>query len=95
MSAIEIVRFTIAPADRAVFLAERPAAIMALRERFGGLRDASLAELEDGTWVDVVTWSTLAEAKDAAETMPSIPAAARWAAKITGVSEIVHGEVVA
>ncbi len=91
--ALEVVRLTVAPAEREAFLRERPAAIAALRERFGGLLDATLAELDDGTWIDVVRWRSREEALLAAEQFPSVPQAAAWAGRIAEVREMLHGEV--
>jgi hypothetical protein len=91
--ALEVVRFTVATEDRAAFLRDRPAAIAALRERFAGLLDATLAELDDGTWIDVLRWRSREEAIEAAQHFRSVPAAAAWASRIAEVREMVHGEV--
>ena len=91
--ALEIVRLTVAPEERAAFLRERPMAIAALRRRFGGLLDATLAELDDGTWIDVIRWRSREEALEAAEAFPSLPEAASWARRIAEVREMLHGEV--
>ncbi len=91
--ALEVVRLTVAPAEREAFLRERPAAIAALRERFGGLLDATLAELDDGTWIDVVRWRSRDEALEAAEQFASMPRAATWASRISEVREMLHGDV--
>jgi hypothetical protein len=91
--ALEVVRFIVAPEERKAFLRDRPAAIAALRERFGGLLDATLAELDDGTWIDVLRWRSREEALAAAEQFSSIPQAASWASHIAEVREMAHGEV--
>lgn len=91
--ALEVVRLTV-PADRRdAFLRDRGAAIDALRERFAGLPDATLAELDDGTWVDVLRWRSRAEAVAAFEGLPSLPEAAAWAGLIGEVREALHGDV--
>ena len=51
--ALEIVRLTVAPEERAAFLRERPMAITALRRRFGGLL-AEVREMLHGEVRDLV-----------------------------------------
>lgn len=93
-STIEVVRFTVAQDQRTAFLADRPAAIAALRATFGGLADATLAELEDGTWIDVLRWDSAEQAKHAAAEMATVPEAARWVGHIAEVHEMAHGSIV-
>ena len=91
--ALEVVRFTVPREEREAFLRDRPAAIAALRDRFDGLLDATLAELDDGTWIDVLRWRSREEALAAAEQFASVPDAAAWASRITEVREMIHGEI--
>lgn len=90
---LEMVRFTVKPGAREAFLAGREAAIGALKERFPAMLGAQLAEYEDGSWVDVVRWSNLDDAKAAAEQFPEIEAARDWLNHIDEVGEMAHAAV--
>ena len=86
---LEVVLFTVKPGEREAFLAKRPAAMAALAS-YGGFVDARLAEYEDGTWIDVVQWRSLAEAKAAAETFLEHEAARDWGQHIGEVRDFRH-----
>jgi hypothetical protein len=90
---IELVRFSVHPDRRDEFLRDRPGAIAALREAFPGLIEARLAELEDGTWIDVVRWRSKAEAETAAAECSTIPVVRDWMATIAEVQEFTHATV--
>jgi hypothetical protein len=87
---LELVRFTVDPARREEFLRLRPAAIDALRAAYPGLLEARLAEQDDGSFIDVLWWSSREEAEAAAAAFPEIPAARDWAATISEVQEMRH-----
>lgn len=87
---LEIVRFKVAPGRREEFLGGRAAAISALRSAYTGLVDARLAELDDGSWIDVVRWRSRQEAEAAAAGCEKIPAVAEWIATIDSVDEMTH-----
>lgn len=87
---LEIVEFTVGDRDVVAFLARRPAAVAALGEAFDGLLDARLARFDDGTWVDVVRWRSLEEAKAAAAGMSDVAEAASWAGLIAVVTSMRH-----
>jgi hypothetical protein len=91
---VEIVRFTVDPARRDEFLRLRPAAINALREACDGLIEAWLVEQDDGTFIDLVRWSSREEALAAAEAFPQIEAAQAWLSTIGEVTEISHARLV-
>ena len=90
---LEVVRFSVKPEEREAFLAERDGAIEALRDQFPGLLGATLAEYEDGTWLDVLTWASAEEAEAAATAIESVEPLARWASHIDEVVEFVHPAV--
>lgn len=90
---LEVVRFTVKEAERDAFLAEREGAITALRDQFPGLLSAVLAEYEDGSWLDVLTWASPEEAEAAATAVESVEPLARWAGHIDEVVEFVHPTV--
>lgn len=92
---MELVRFTVAEADEARFLAAREAAVADLSS-MPGLVSATLARGEDGGWVDVLLWRSRAEAVAADEALRGglLPAAGAWAATIESVTTMLHAEVV-
>jgi hypothetical protein len=87
---LEVVLFTVKDGERDAFLDERGPAIAALAAACPGLLDARLAEYEDGTWIDVLRWRSLDEARAATERMPQLDAARRWAAHIAEVRDFRH-----
>ena len=86
---LEVVLFTVKDGEREAFLAKRPAAMAALAT-YDGFVDARLAEYEDGTWIDVVQWRSLEEAKAAAETFLEHEAARDWGQHIDEVRDFRH-----
>jgi hypothetical protein len=52
--------------------------VAAVLERVPGLRDISLIRLDDGTWVDLVTWSSRDAADQGAKIAATLPEARRW-----------------
>ena len=90
---LELVRFTVDPQRREDFFALRPAAIRALRESFGGLLEARLAEHDDGSFTDVVRWSSREEAERAAAGCMDVPATKAWIETIGSVDEMSHALV--
>lgn len=95
MTTLEIVRFTVAASRQEEMLALRPAMEQALRG-VSGCRSAVLARLDDGTYVDVVTWNSREQALAAAAGMQdgSLPQAVLdWAATLDDVQSFEHAEV--
>ena len=78
------VRLEVGARDRV--LAERPRVVEAVRERVPGLLDATLVELSDGTFLDVLRW----ESDDAASAAASVYAALpEWDALQADVAELL------
>lgn len=92
--AIELARFRIREGAEAQLLAERPAMIQALRERFPACLAAYLTREDDGGWLDVLLWRSRTEAEDAARLINSVSACARWFRHISESGGIRHVEVV-
>jgi hypothetical protein len=93
MTAMELARFTVDPADVEAMLAARPAMVAALRERYEGFVSLRLVRLDEWTWLDVVEWRTRAEADSAARTVGEIPECAAAFAQIKEVTAMEHGEI--
>ncbi|MDQ3640619.1 MAG: hypothetical protein M3450_03840 [Actinomycetota bacterium] len=69
----------------------RPRMIAAVRERFPELIDARLVRLDDGSWLDLVEWSSREAAERAAASMSEIPEAAAMAELIQEIVSFEHG----
>ena len=95
MPAMEIARFRVREGAEQSLLAERPAMLAALRERFPAAGDAHLARLDDGTWVDVIVWSSREEADRAQREVFDHPEIAGWFGHISEVVAMEHGELAA
>lgn len=95
MQTIEHVTFRLLPGtDRAAFLAAACATEAVVRAQ-GGFRARMLAEAEDGTWSDVVTWASHAEAMAAAEAVVADPGFAPFGALIDGPTvQMTHSTLV-
>lgn len=67
MTVLRIDRFTIDP-DRVVELVDRRNALVeAVRSAVPGLLEASLAKVDDRTWIDMWRWDSMDSARAAAE----------------------------
>ena len=93
MAALELARVRVKDGAEADFLAERPAMLAALRERFPGVRDAYLGNLGDGVWIDVVVWDTREQAEAAAREVFDHPEIAGWFRHIDEVIAMEHADV--
>jgi hypothetical protein len=95
MQTIEVVTFRLTPgADRAAFLAAAERTEPAVHRQRGFLA-RMLAEAEDGTWSDIVTWASHAEALAAAEAVMADPDFAPFAAMIDmGTVRMSHSALV-
>lgn len=94
MHALELARYHV-DIDKAEQLRSRwPAAVAAVRARFPGLIDASLARLDERTWIDVWRWETLEAATAAAAGAGDLPEVAAMFALIDEVVAMEHAEVV-
>jgi antibiotic biosynthesis monooxygenase (ABM) superfamily enzyme len=95
MQSIEHVTFRLVPAtDRAAFLAAARATEAAVR-RQPGFRARMLVEAEDGTWSEIVTWASHADAMAAAKAVMSDADFAPFGAMIDGPSvRMTHSALV-
>ena len=91
--AVELVLFTVRPGEEEAFVAERPEMLAAMRSRFTGLEHALLARRDDGSWLDVIVWTSRPEAQAAADGIGTVPEAVRWASHIVTVERMEHAEV--
>jgi hypothetical protein len=91
--AIELARFTVKPEAEDALLAERPAMITALKERFPGCLAAFLTREEDGSWLDILVWRTRAEAEESAAQIDTVPEAVSWFRHIAESGGLRHVEV--
>jgi hypothetical protein len=94
MAVFELARFKVEPDNADALLATRDEMIVAMRSRFPQLIQAKLARLDDRTWIDVWEWQDLTSAKQAAETAPSIPEAAKIFSLIVEVESMEHAEII-
>jgi hypothetical protein len=86
MKTIELVTFRLTPGtDREAFLAAAERTEAAVR-RQPGFVARMLAEGEDGSWADIVTWSSHADAMAAAKAVMSDPDFAPFGRMIDGPS---------
>lgn len=93
----ELARYTTRPGDEAAFLEAHAVAIEAIRRRFPGLvrgLTVRVAESADHVaWLDVVTWTSRAEAERAAAGCMDVPEFAACAARMTAVLAMEHGVI--
>jgi hypothetical protein len=91
---IELARFAIRDGAAPQLVAERPAMVTALRQRYPACLAAYLTREDDGSWLDIVLWRSRAEAEDAARTIHTVPVCANWLRHITESGGLRHVEVV-
>ena len=87
----EVVRGRVRPGAEQDMLRLRPRMIAAVRQRFPELLDARLVQLDDGSWLDLVQWSSREAAERAAAAMPEIPEAAAMMELIDEIVSFEHG----
>jgi quinol monooxygenase YgiN len=78
VAVLRITRFTADPADAKEVLARNTALVAAVRAASPGPAEASLARLDDKTWVGLWRWESAADAQatfDAAHSIPETAAA--------------------
>ncbi len=92
--AIELASFTIHEGAEETLLAERPAMLKALRERFPGCLAAYLVKEDDGTWLDVIIWRSREEAEESARLINTIPECVSWFRHIAESGGLRHGQIV-
>ncbi|MDQ3932348.1 MAG: antibiotic biosynthesis monooxygenase [Actinomycetota bacterium] len=94
MAVFELARFKVEPDKANDMLASRDAMVDAVRERFPGLIEASLARLDEVTWIDVWKWESLEQAKAAAAGAPEVPEAGAMFSLISKVEGMEHATIV-
>lgn len=94
MPIIEIYRVRIDPANVERLLAIREAAVAEFRERVPELEKAELVRLDDGTWLDVITWSEPVDAERVGEAAMCTPASAEMHSLIGEEVDHFRGELV-
>lgn len=87
----ELVRSRVRTGAEDEMLQLRPRMIAAVRERFPELIDARLVRLDDGSWLDLVEWTSREAAERAAASMAEIPEAAAMAELIEEIVSFEHG----
>ena len=90
---LELARFTVREGEEAALLAERLAMVRALDRAFPGARAAWLTREDDGSWLDVILWSSREAADDAAQRIAELPEARSWFRHIAESHGVRHAEV--
>jgi hypothetical protein len=96
MTTIEIVQFRLkADVQEADYLTANEA-VQADLQQASGYISREMAKGEDGEWLDILHWNSLAEAQRAAEAFPTWPSAQKMAGLIDGDSiKMMHLQQVA
>jgi hypothetical protein len=79
---IEIVLFRLKPGVNEAAFLEANRAVQADLQKASGYLRREMTKNEDGQWLDLVYWNSLAEAKQAAEAFPTWPSTQRLAGMI-------------
>jgi hypothetical protein len=87
---IEVVRLVPTPGAHARLLRLRAQMVHELRHTYPGLVDAVLSSCDDGTWVDVLSWTSREQAELAlAQAEQSVPTFATWSTLV----DVLSGDV--
>ncbi|KAA0229241.1 MAG: hypothetical protein AKCLJLPJ_00332 [Fimbriimonadales bacterium] len=78
LRAADIVNFKVQAGKADSMLAGRAAAVEALRSRAPGLVSATLVELGNGEYLDIMVWDTMEQAQAAEEIAASTEGFASW-----------------
>lgn len=93
--AIEIVTFRLRDGIDPQSFGIAAAAIMPFVRSLEGFLERHLCELEDGSWIDVVRWSSLADAKNAAAMFQKASEVSEFASMIDfSTIDLRHGAIV-
>ena len=87
----EVVRSRVREGAEDEMLDLRPKMIAAVKERFPQLEEARLIKMDDGSWMDVVRWSSREAAEQAASAMSEIPEARAMMGLIEEIVAFEHG----
>jgi hypothetical protein len=94
MSTIEIYRVKIEPADVDRLIEIRAAAVAEFQEQVPELLQADLVRLDDGAWLDILTWSEPVDAERIAKAAECTPTSAEMHGSIADVLGHDQGELV-
>lgn len=83
---LEIVLFRLKPGVQEAAFLEANRAVQTDLQKASGYIRRELSRNEDGQWLDMVYWNSLAEAKQAAEAFPTWPSTQRIAGMIDETS---------
>lgn len=72
---LEVFHARVEPALEDQMVRRRPELLAAIREALPGLRQARLVKLDDGTWLDMLSWESREAADAATARLGEIPAA--------------------
>jgi hypothetical protein len=92
--AFEFAQFTVRDGEEAALLAERPEMVRALQAAFPAALSAWLTKQDDGSWLDVVLWSSRQAAEEAAQRINELPEARSWFRHIAESQGLRHVNVV-
>ena len=87
----EVVRSRVRAGAEEEMLQLRPRMIEAVRSRFPELLDARLVQMDDGSWLDIVQWTSREAAERAAVSIPEVPEAAAMMGLVEEVVSFEHG----
>jgi hypothetical protein len=93
MLAIELATFSVPAELEEQLVSERPAMIAALKRRFPACQAAFLTKQDDGSWLDVLVWSSRDEALEAAREIDTVPECAQWFRHISESGGLRHVDV--
>jgi hypothetical protein len=82
--------FTVGQGHEQALVDERPAMIEAMRKACNGLEASWLVQRADGSWLDVILWTSQQDAEYAAEHVGEVPEAVAWFAHIAESHGIEH-----
>jgi hypothetical protein len=89
----ELAQFTVREGEEAALLAERPKMVRALHHAFPAALAAWLTKQDDGSWLDVILWSSREAAEQAAQRINELPEARSWFRHIAESQGLRHAEV--
>jgi hypothetical protein len=91
--AIELATFSVPAEAEELLVSERPSMIAALKRRFPACRAAFLTKQDDGSWLDILVWSSRDEALEAARDIETVPECAHWFRHISSSGGLRHVDV--
>jgi hypothetical protein len=92
--AFELAHFTVRDGEEDALIAERAEMLRALRRAFPAARAAWLTKQDDGSWLDVILWSSREAAEEAARRIDELPEARAWFRHINESHGVRHIDVV-